>query len=86
MRFERLQFVDTMCLSFAEYLTLSSNRLTGPVPSELGQLQSLGTLGLGGNDGLTGALPSEICGIPTLGEIHIMEQTGVDCGECAKCS
>jgi hypothetical protein len=74
-----------MFIYFPGYLTLTSNQLTGPVPSELGQLQTLSDLRLGTNYGLTGVLPSAICAIPNLDEIQVMEQTGVDCGECTKC-
>lgn len=43
-------------LTWLEELRLGSNRLTGPVPPELGQLTNLKTLRLIGNQ-LTGCIP-----------------------------
>ena len=42
-------------------LSLWGNRLTGPIPAELGDLSSLTELSLGGNR-LTGPIPAELLG------------------------
>ncbi len=43
-----------------ETLSLWDNKLTGPIPPELGNLTSLSYLGVSGNEGLSGALPTTL--------------------------
>ena len=61
----------------SEFLSLSSNKLTGFIPAELGALSSLSTLLLSNNPSLTGYVPDEICSI---GDFTRLE---VDCGNIA---
>jgi hypothetical protein len=42
------------------YLDLHDNQLTGSVPSTIGQLMALGTLGMGRTNHLTGSVPQEM--------------------------
>ncbi|MCE2423100.1 MAG: hypothetical protein J4G03_07330 [Gemmatimonadetes bacterium] len=45
-------------------LDLGDNALTGSIPAELGNLESLSSLLLHGNSGLTGPLPNDLTGTP----------------------
>ena len=64
-------------------LDLSSNNLTGTVPTDLGDLTMLRTLQLNGNK-LTDAIPDELTRIPTLTAFRIDSQT-VEPGDMALC-
>ena len=50
--------------------TLQHNRLTGPIPAELGQLDQLNTLYLQHNQ-LTGEIPTELGQLSQLRELHL---------------
>ena len=51
-------------------LRLDDNGLTGPIPSALGDLASLGLLNLGGNE-LTGPIPGELGSLASLGLLNL---------------
>jgi len=51
-------------------LQLTSNQLTGTIPTELGNLASVGTLGLQSNQ-LNGTIPSELGTITRLYYLHV---------------
>ena len=57
-------------------LDLSSNALTGPIPPELGDLASLGSLYLF-NNALTGAIPPELGNLSALGSLEISFNEGL---------
>ena len=53
-------------------LRLPENQLTGPIPSELGNLISLGTLALARNQ-LTGPIPPQLAELTNLWQLHLAD-------------
>ena len=53
-----------------EFLVLHNNRLTGPIPPELGRLPNLTELELWGNE-LTGLIPPELARLANLRRLHL---------------
>ncbi len=62
--------VGTNAAGRVVYLQLEENRLTGPIPPELGGLSSLSSLYLYGNQ-LTGAIPPELGGLSSLSSLYL---------------
>ena len=56
-------------LSLVHWLRLGGNRLTGPIPPELGDLASLVQLHLNNNPGLSGPLPPSMAALSGLSEL-----------------
>jgi Leucine-rich repeat (LRR) protein len=80
----------TNCVVFPskEQLWLYNNTLTGQVPSELGNLESMKTLYLDGSR-LTGEVPSEVCELKSSGSLDTFVtdcEQEILCGCCTACA
>ena len=62
-------------------LSLKNNKMSGPIPAEIGELKKLKSLELDGND-FTGSIPQALCDLPGIEPIVIDKNTlncPVDC-------
>ena len=65
------------------FMALNENMLTGEVPEQLGDIESLESLKLGGNS-LTGDLPESICSLDDLETLSV-DCKEVECSCCTEC-
>jgi Leucine Rich Repeat len=78
-----------LVVPLTEALNLSSNKLSGGLPSQLGELFKLRELQLDGNN-LTGKVPDEVCALTTGDSLHSFKtdcRSGdIKCDCCTACS